>query len=304
MRHIFLLFCLFLLGAIVGCGGSGGFKNSAGSSTNTNLVNGSTPSTASGNTAPGTTTTATPPGSSSAPGGGTAGSTTPNNPASPATPTATAVVISTPAEGSTVGSPAQVAASVVGSTPISSMQLYVDDAVSVQASSSQINTAVQLPQGAHMLVAQAWDQNGNAYKSAPVHVMIQGGGSAPAPTPPPTPAPPPPPAPTANAAQVQTQPGWDDCDVCAGDAGSGPHTAHAMVEGISSPSRSGAAARFDVGGTPWGAALWWRELGSHDEAQNLRYDLDFYVESASNAQALEFDVNQTAGGNKYIFGTE
>ena len=212
MRHIFLLFCLFLFGAIVGCGGSGGFKNSAGSSTNTNLVNGSTPSAAGGNITPGTTTTTTPPGSSSASGGGTAGSTTPSNPASPATPTATAVMISTPAEGSTVGSPAQVAASVVGSTSISSMQLYVDDTVSVQASSSQINTAVQLPQGAHMLVAQAWDQNGNAYKSAPVHVMIQGGGSAPAPAPTPTPAPPPPPAPAANAAQVQTQPGWDDCE--------------------------------------------------------------------------------------------
>lgn len=197
-----------------------------------------------------------------------------------------------------VGSPAQVAAGVVGSTPISSMQLYVDEGVAFQAASSQINAAVQLPAGAHTMVAQAWDQNGNAYKSAPVHVMVQV--SAPVPAPTPTA----PPAPAANAAQIQTQGGWDDCDVCAGAAGNGPHTAHAMVQGVSSPSLSGSAARFDVGGTPWGAALWWHELGGHDEAQNLRYDLDFYVESTSNGQALEFDVNQTAGGNKYIFGTE
>ena len=77
-----------------------------------------------------------------------------------------------------------------------------------------------------------------------------------------------------------------------------------MQEGVSSPSLSGSAARFDVGGTPWGAALWWEELGSHDEAQNLRYDLDFYIDSTWSAQALEFDVNQTVGGGKYIFGTE
>jgi hypothetical protein len=77
-----------------------------------------------------------------------------------------------------------------------------------------------------------------------------------------------------------------------------------MQEGVSSPSLSGSAARFDLGGTAWGAALWWRELGGHDDAQNLRYDLDFYIDSVSNGQALEFDVNQTAGGSRYIFGTE
>jgi hypothetical protein len=78
-----------------------------------------------------------------------------------------------------------------------------------------------------------------------------------------------------------------------------------MQEGIGSPSLSGSAARFDVGPSVWGAALFWKELGSHDEAQNLTYDLDFYIDdSVSNAQALEFDVNQTTGGSKYIFGTE
>jgi hypothetical protein len=77
-----------------------------------------------------------------------------------------------------------------------------------------------------------------------------------------------------------------------------------MTEGVGSPSLSGSAARFDVGGVAWGAALWWHELGGHDEAQNLRYDLDFYVQSTSNAQALEFDVNQNVGGSRYIFGTE
>src|SRR5205814_2126130 len=94
-------------------------------------------------------------------------------PATPSSSTsATEVVISSPVEGATVGSPAQVAASVVGPTAIASMQLYVDDAVTFQSASSQINAAVQLPTGTHTMVAQAWDQNGNAYKSVPVHVLV------------------------------------------------------------------------------------------------------------------------------------
>jgi hypothetical protein len=303
MRQSAFVFFLFLMGAIVGCGGSGAYKASTGNVANS-LASGSTPGTGSSTSTPGATTGSTTPGSTSSSGSGTGSSTGTTTPTPPATPSsgATEVVISSPAEGAMVGSPAQVAAGVVGSTPISSMQLYVDGAVSLQVASSQINTAVQLPAGDHTMVAQAWDQNGNAYKSAPVHVMVQASAPVQGPTPAPTPSAPP--APAANASQIQTQGGWDDCDACAGEAGNGPHTAHAMVQGVSSPSKSGAAARFDVGGTAWGAALWWHELGGHDEAQNLRYDLDFYVESVSNAQALEFDVNQTTGGNKYIFGTE
>lgn len=183
------------------------------------------------------------------------------------------------------------------------MQVYVDDGIAFQSASAQIDARLPLPAGAHTLVVQAWDQDGNSFKSAPLHVVVQST-AAPA-TPAPAPAPPPAPsAPAPTIGQIQTQGGWDDCDVCAGEAGNGPHTAHGMQRGISSPSLSGASTRFDIGGTGWGAALFWLELGSHDDAQNLRYDLDFYIDSTSSAQALEFDVNQTANGNKYIFGTE
>ena len=214
------------------------------------------------------------------------------------------MTITVPGDGATVSSPAQVSISVTGSAAVSSTQLYVDNAMSFQAAAPQINTALTLPQGAHMLVAQAWDQNGNSYTSAPVHIMVQG--AAPGPPAPPPPAPPAPPPPSApNAAEIQTHAGWASCDTCAGHAGNGPSTAHDMQQGIGSPSLSGSAARFDVGGTPWGAALYWDELGSHDEAQNMTYSLDFYVDdSVANGQAIEFDVNQTTGVGKYIFGTE
>lgn len=310
MRQGAVLLSLCLMAAIMGCGGSSAYNKSAALSANPSLTAGSSTGTGSSNATSGTASSGgtAPTGSSSASGSSAAGSSTSGTGASNPSPTsttsaATEVVISSPGDGATVSSPAQVVASASGSTVISSMQLYVDDAVSVQVSSSQINAPLPLANGAHTIVAQAWDQNGNSYKSAPVHIMAQG--AAPS-----TPAPPAPTAPTppsgsaANVAQIQTLSGWDDCDVCAGAAGSGPQTAHSMQEGISSPSLSGAAARFDVGGTSWGAALWWRELGSHDDAQNLKYDLDFYVGDTSSGQALEFDVNQTTGGSKYIFGTE
>jgi len=262
MRQGGIAVCLFLMMAIVGCGGSGAYKTSAGSSIDTNLASGASPGAGSSNPVPGATgvSGSTTPGSTSASGTGAGNSTsatsggpsappaTPSSPVAPPTPSGTSetqVVISSPVDGATVSSPAQVAVAVIGSTVITSMQLYVDDAVSFQVASPQINAPVQLPAGAHAIVAQAWDQNGNSYKSAPAHIMIQASAAPPAPSPAPTPGPVP--APAANAGQLQTQAGWDDCDVCAGDAGNGPHTAHAMVRGISSPSLSGAAARFDVG---------------------------------------------------------
>ena len=319
MRQSVLSFLsIVFVAAIAGCGGSGGLKNSAGTLTTPALVSGGSSTGGSSSSAGSTTGSAssTPGASSSsgsaAAGTGTAGSVTAgtgtgsSTPESTSTPSsATAVVITSPTEGATVASPAQIAAAVTGSAAISSVQLYVDNGVAFQDSAPQISAALQLPAGAHTLVAQAWDQNGTPYKSAPVHIMVQE--SAAPSEPAPAPAPPSPPQPTAPAAtigQIQIQGGWDNCDVCAGQGGNGPSTSHAMVQGISSPSLSGAAARFDLGGTPWGAALWWHELGSHDDAQNLRYDLDFYIDSTSSAQALEFDVNQTVGGSKYIFGTE
>jgi len=266
MRQSVLSFLsVIFVAAIAGCGGSGGLQNSAGTLTTPALVSGGS-STGGGNSAAGSTTgstSSTPAAGSSAgsssstsgasstsgsdaAGGSTAGSTTAgtgtstgtasSTPESTSTPgSATAVVITSPTEGATVASPAQIVASVTGSAAISSVQLYVDDGVAFQDSTPQINTALQLPAGAHTLVAQAWDKNGTPYKSAAVHIMVQGGAAPAAPAPaPPAPAPPAPnPAPAATIGQIQTQGGWDNCDVCAGQAGNGPGTSHAMVEGIS-----------------------------------------------------------------------
>ena len=62
---------------------------------------------------------------------------------------------------------------------------------------------------------------------------------------------------------------------------------------------------FWIGGkTPYSNALWWRELGPDSKPTHFNYDLYFYLENPGAPEALEFDVNQTIRGTRYVFGTE
>jgi len=99
--------------------------------------------------------------------------------------------------------------------------------------------------------------------------------------------------------------GWQHCTVCAGKGGNGSVAAFSMAQNVSSPSMDGRSARFFLGGsTPYSNALWWKQLGSNSGVGNFIYDLYFYMKNPAAAQALEFDVNQSLNGKKYIFGTE
>src|SRR6266850_2357378 len=98
--------------------------------------------------------------------------------------------------------------------------------------------------------------------------------------------------------------GWQSCSVCAGAGGSGPSMSHYMKQNIASPSMDGRAAQFSISGGRFANALWWKQLGANDGASNFVYDLYYYIKSPAAAQALEFDVNQSRSGKKYIFGTE
>ncbi len=134
-----------------------------------------------------------------------------------------------------------------------------------------------------------------------------GGASQPLPAPAPTVPPPSPVSITPNhstVSQIQTLPAWDSCTLCAGENGNGPLTDYSLQQFVQTPSLSGSAAKYFVGGTPWGAALWWKAVGGDDSVRNFVYELDFYFENPGVSQAVEFDVNQNAGGFRYVFATE
>lgn len=104
---------------------------------------------------------------------------------------------------------------------------------------------------------------------------------------------------------IDQKSGWESCSVCAGAGGSGPSAYHSTKSGVSSPSRDGNSRQFFLGGsTPYSNALWWKQLGANNAIHNFKYDLYYYIKNPSAAQALEFDVNQSAYSKKYIFGTE
>lgn len=101
---------------------------------------------------------------------------------------------------------------------------------------------------------------------------------------------------------IQKLRGWESCTACTGS----PFAAFSMTQGVSSPSQSGASARFQMlnGTKPFGGALWFKFLGAVDSATHFVYDLYFYMENPSAPQALEFNVSQSAGGSHYDFSTQ
>ena len=104
---------------------------------------------------------------------------------------------------------------------------------------------------------------------------------------------------------IEKMSGWQSCSVCAGAGGSGATVPHSMTQGITSPTMGSKSAKYTIGGSAsYGAALWWKQLGADSSAHNFKYDLYFYLKNPSAAQALEFDVNQSVGGHKFIFGTQ
>jgi hypothetical protein len=92
-----------------------------------------------------------------------------------------------------------------------------------------------------------------------------------------------------------------------------------MNQGVSSPSLSGHATEYNVGGsTPFSDGLWNNHLIGPDSTQGMpdpnqsivpslhtfTYDVYFYGDDLSLSQALEFDINQFFGNMGFIFGHE
>ena len=205
------------------------------------------------------------------------------------------ISISSPSNGSTIGSPVHFAASDPGAA---AMHLYIDGSLAYRVTSNQIDTSVSVGSGGHNVVFVAWDSMGNVTQASE-NITVSGssggstgGGGVITP------------GSATTISSIQAMDGWSSCTVCAGEGGNGPVTVYSMSQGISSPSTDGKATQFYLGGNvAWGAALWWREF-TPANASNFVYDTYFYLQNPEAAQALEFDMNQNINNTRYMFGTE
>jgi len=212
------------------------------------------------------------------------------------------VTVSSPAPGSTSGSPVHFVASATSANPVTAIRIYVDNISVYLVSASTLDTLVTMSAGTHNVVVQAWDSTGAVFKT-PLALTVSG--SAPTPTPTPAPGLPTPPSTAVIKGNIDQMAGWESCTVCAGANAAGPVATYSMVENQASPSLDGASAKFSISGTtPYSDALWWKQLGAADFATHLKYDVDFYITNPGVAQALEFDNNQSNGVHKFIYGTQ
>ncbi len=200
------------------------------------------------------------------------------------------VTVTSPSEGSTVTSSVHVVSTSASTQGITRTMIYLDNKVVYNVASKSVDTNIAAGSGNHALVVQSWDTTGTVTKSSRIHFTVSSSGT---------------PGGTKNYTDINRMGGWDSCDKCAGAKGDGATAVHVMSQNISSPALDGKSAEFYLRGSKaYSNALWWKQLGANPNVSNFTYDLYFYLKNPSAAQALEFDVNQSLGGKKYIFGTE
>ncbi|MGE5113049.1 MAG: hypothetical protein ACM3JB_19460 [Acidobacteriaceae bacterium] len=201
------------------------------------------------------------------------------------------VTVSSPTAGSSVGSPVHVVASSTSSHTVTTMAVYVDNVLQYKVSGAKVDTSIAMSTGSHYVVVQSWDSTGYVQKQ-PLTIKVTTTTTAI-------------PSDATYYSNIDQMTGWSSCDSCAGRGGDGPSASYSMSINQSSPSLDGKSAVFFLGGTsPYSAALWWRQLGGNSAVRNFVYDLYFYLKNPSASQALEFDVNQSLNGQKFIFGTQ
>ncbi len=198
------------------------------------------------------------------------------------------ITVSSPASGTTVSSPVHVVAT--ASTDVYAMRIYVDNSSVYAVNGNKIDTYVAMTTGSHYTVVQGWSTSGAIYKT-PVTLSVTSSATT---------------APSGSYTyqNIDQMGGWQSCGACAGIGGSGPVGAYSYQQWVKSPSMDGASMAFYLGGKAWANALWWKQLGANAGASHFIYDLYFFLTNPGASQALEFDMNQSVGGRKYIFGTQ
>jgi hypothetical protein len=170
------------------------------------------------------------------------------------------------------------------------MMIYVDNVGVYGVAASSLNKDISMSSGTHTAVVQAWNSAGTVYKSSSLTLKVETSTI---------------PSNATVFSQIENMNNWQSCDKCAGANGSGPSDVHWMAQNQTTPSLDGSSSEFYLSeSTAYSDALWWRQLGPISTATHFVYDVYFYLKNPKAPQALEFDVNQSVGGKKYIFGTE
>ena len=215
--------------------------------------------------------------------------------------TQSGVSVSSPANNSTVGSPATYVATATSSCSkgVASMGVYVNNQLVYVTQGAKLDTQISLGSGSQHTVVEDWDYCGGASYTT-INVTV---------------------ASDAQLSAIQAMGGWNlwgelppvlaVCNPCSGVTWS-------MTQHVSSPSLSGNATKFTLGGTvPYSDALFSNPIMGQGSASlpdtgrtlipnlhNFTYDAYVYVTNASITQALEFDVNMYLNGVGMEWGTQ
>jgi hypothetical protein len=220
----------------------------------------------------------------------------------------TGVFVSSPANNSTVGSPANFAATATTSCSlgVASMGIYTAPSqLAYVVNGASLNTNLTLSPGTYNTTIQEWDKCGGA-STAPVTITVNGSGKT-----------------FTNlhsgggwTGYAQQPPSYADCTGC---KSSGPGTTWAMYQNVKSPTMSGKSTQFDIGGNmDYSDVLWNNHLIGDLSSQglpdtnhtlvptlhNFTYDVYFWGSNLGASQALEFDVNQFFDNLGFTWGHE
>jgi hypothetical protein len=185
-----------------------------------------------------------------------------------------------------------------------------------QVNGASLKATLNFSPGVYTTKVQAWDNCGKSAE-APINITVKN------PLPYPSAATP---AGSKTFSNLHKAGGWTgyallptSYNICSSCGPKGPQTTWWTQPGVSSPSLSGAAMQFDIGGqTQFSDVLWNNHLigdfSSHgmfdtdhsmaSSVHNFIYDVYFFSKNLPASQALEFDINQFVNGQSYIWGHE
>lgn len=221
----------------------------------------------------------------------------------------TGVVVNQPANNSTVSSPVQYVATATTTCGqgVASMGIYVDNQLISVVNGASMNTSINVSSGPHNTVVEEWDRCGGA-SFTPVKINVGGGGGG---------------GGGKVLSNIQASGGWKQWgelppvyDICPAPCNG---VTFWMKQGVTSPSRSGNATEFFLGGSvPYSDVLFSNPLLGQGSTQglpdsshtllptihNFTYDAYFFSSDISVSQVLEFDVSMYFNGLKLIWGQQ